>query len=148
MRRRKSKNFSEPTNPAPLPRRTLTPRQDERAREAFVVSSLIAMLRHEWRARADEDSATELVEAWAPVMPGPIMRALEAEEEGDDRCASEYPDEHDLGADFSLLLAFTDRMLSLDLPSTEVVIFGGPPILDRRRDGSAVSTAHVACPEA
>ncbi len=136
-RHRKSKNFSEPTNPAPPPRRTPTPRQDERAAESFLVSSLLAMLRYEWRARVDERSAIELVEAWLPIMPGSILRTLEADEEEDQGA----PDEHVLGADFSLLLAFTDRMLSLDLPSTDAGIFEGPPILDRRRDGSAIRTA-------
>jgi hypothetical protein len=67
-RRRKSKNFSLPTNPAEPPLRTLTPLQDERASETFLVSSLVAMLRWDWRARVEEESGVELVEAWAPIL--------------------------------------------------------------------------------
>lgn len=128
-RRRKSKNFSLPMNPAGPPLRTLTPLQDERASEVFLVSSLVAMLRHEWRGRVDVDSAIELVEAWAPVLPEATIRALETSVED----APDEPDEHDRGADFALLLAFTDRLLGLELPRTNLGVFEGPPIVARRR---------------
>jgi hypothetical protein len=129
-RRRKSKNFSSPATPAKPPLRKLTPQQDERASETFLVSSLIAMLRWEWRSRVDVESGVELFEAWAPTLPKATIRALEegVEDLPDD------PDEHDSGAGFALLLAFTDRLLGLDLPATNQGVFQGPPIVARRLD--------------
>jgi hypothetical protein len=129
-RRRRSKNFSLPMNPGAPPLRTLTPLQDERASEAFLVSSLVAMLRLEWRARVDEESGVELVEACAPVLPRATIRALE--EAAEDLPVE--PDEHDSGAAFAFLLAVTDRLLGLDLPTTDLGVFQGPAILARRRN--------------
>jgi hypothetical protein len=130
-RRRKSKNFSLPANPSEPPLRKLTPKQDERASEAFLVSSLIEMLRWEWRSRVDVESGVELFETWAPTFPKATIRALE---EGPEDFPDD-PDEHDSGAGFSLLLAFTDRLLGLDLPATNLGVFQGPPIVARRGDG-------------
>jgi hypothetical protein len=129
-RRRKSKKFGLPPNPAEPPLRKLTPRQDERASEAFLVSSLIAMLRWEWQLRVGAQTGTEPLEAWAPTLSKPTIRALEegVEDLPDD------PDEHDSGFGFALLQALTDRLLGLDLPATILGVFQGPPIVTRHRD--------------
>lgn len=130
-RRRKSKDFSLPANPAPAPLRVLTPRQRQRASEAFLLSALIGMLPWEWQARVDEEAAVELVEAYAPVLPEATTRRLEDGIED----SPDEPDEHDSGAGFALLLATTERLLALPLPATNLSVFEGPPIAARRRGG-------------
>jgi hypothetical protein len=124
-------------NPAPPPLRTLTPKQEERASETFLISSLVAMLHNEWRGRVDERVWVEIAEAWAPALPRTMIRALESTVDD----LTEEPDEHDRAAEFSLLMALTNRLLGLDLPKSNADIFSGPPIVSRRRD--ALPTGHL-----